>query len=68
MHAHWQMLSLVFMFEKIVVGYAGDQAGRDVVTLAARLAGVLGSQPSSCLAREHMVRCAMYCWEASRLV
>jgi nucleotide-binding universal stress UspA family protein len=31
------------MFEKIVVGYAGDQAGRDAVKLAARLAAVLSS-------------------------
>lgn len=43
MRAHWQVLSLVFMFEKIVVGYAGDQAGRDAVKLAARLAAVLSS-------------------------
>ncbi|HEX4837651.1 MAG TPA: universal stress protein [Solirubrobacteraceae bacterium] len=38
------MLSLVLVYEKIVVGYAGDQAGRDAVTFAARLADVLGSQ------------------------
>jgi nucleotide-binding universal stress UspA family protein len=44
MHANWRVLSLVLVYEKIVVGYAGDQAGRDAVTLAARLAGVLGSQ------------------------
>jgi nucleotide-binding universal stress UspA family protein len=44
MHANWRALSLVLVYEKIVVGYAGDQAGRDAVTLAARLAGVLGSQ------------------------
>jgi nucleotide-binding universal stress UspA family protein len=44
MHANWWVLSLVLVYEKIVVGYAGDQAGRDAVTLAARLVGVLGSQ------------------------
>ena len=32
------------MFDRIVVGYAGDRAGRDAVTLAARLATVLGSR------------------------
>jgi nucleotide-binding universal stress UspA family protein len=32
-----------FMFDKIVVGYAGEEAGRDAVTLAARLAAVLSS-------------------------
>jgi nucleotide-binding universal stress UspA family protein len=31
------------MFDKIVVAYAGGQAGRDAVTLAARLAAVLSS-------------------------
>lgn len=31
------------MFEKIVVGYAGDQAGRDAVKLAGVLAAALGS-------------------------
>jgi nucleotide-binding universal stress UspA family protein len=31
------------MFEKIVVGYAGEQAGRDAVKLAARLAATLSS-------------------------
>jgi nucleotide-binding universal stress UspA family protein len=31
------------MFEKIVVGYASDEAGRDAITLAARLAARLGS-------------------------
>ena len=31
------------MFDRIVVGYAGDQAGRDAVKLAARLAAVLSS-------------------------
>ncbi|HWY90606.1 MAG TPA: universal stress protein [Solirubrobacteraceae bacterium] len=31
------------VLEKIVVGYAGDQAGRDAVKLAARLAAVLSS-------------------------
>jgi nucleotide-binding universal stress UspA family protein len=44
MHANCRVLSLVLVYEKIVVGYARDQAGRDAVTLAARLAGVLGSQ------------------------
>ena len=33
----------VLMFEKIVVGYASDEAGRDAITLAARLAARLGS-------------------------
>jgi nucleotide-binding universal stress UspA family protein len=32
------------MFNRIVVGYAGDRAGPDAVTLAARLATVLGSR------------------------
>lgn len=32
------------MFDSIVVGYAGDQAGRDGVKLAAGLAAVLGSR------------------------
>ncbi|MGC2373381.1 MAG: universal stress protein [Solirubrobacteraceae bacterium] len=32
------------MLDRIVVGYAGDQAGRDAVKLAARLAVVLSSQ------------------------
>ncbi len=31
------------MFERIVVGYGSDRAGRDAVALAARLAGPLGS-------------------------
>lgn len=31
------------MFEKIVVGYAGDEAGRDAVKLAGALAAALGS-------------------------
>jgi nucleotide-binding universal stress UspA family protein len=31
------------MFDRIVVGYAGDQAGRDAVKLAARLAALLSS-------------------------
>ena len=31
------------MFDKIVVGYAGEEAGRDAVILAARLAAVLSS-------------------------
>jgi nucleotide-binding universal stress UspA family protein len=31
------------MFDRIVVGYAGDQAGRDAVTLGAGLAAVLSS-------------------------
>jgi len=33
----------VVMFDRIVVGYAGDQAGRDAVRLAARIAAVLSS-------------------------
>lgn len=37
------MLSFVLMLDRIVVGYAGDQAGRDAVKLAARLAAVLSS-------------------------
>ena len=32
------------MFDKIVVGYAGDQAGKDAVSLAARLATLGGSR------------------------
>ncbi len=32
------------MFDRIVVGYAGDQAGRDAVRLAAGLAALLGSE------------------------
>jgi nucleotide-binding universal stress UspA family protein len=32
------------MFEKIVVGYAGDRAGRDAAVFAAQLAEALGSQ------------------------
>jgi nucleotide-binding universal stress UspA family protein len=32
------------MFEKILVGYAGDRAGRDAVALAARLASVSGGE------------------------
>jgi nucleotide-binding universal stress UspA family protein len=32
------------VFERIVIGYAGDQAGRDAVALAARLAALLGSE------------------------
>jgi nucleotide-binding universal stress UspA family protein len=31
------------VFDKVVIGYAGDQAGRDAVALGARLAGPLGS-------------------------
>jgi nucleotide-binding universal stress UspA family protein len=40
---HRQGLIFVLMFEQIVVGYAGEQAGRDAVKLAARLAAALGS-------------------------
>jgi nucleotide-binding universal stress UspA family protein len=43
MRAHWRVLSLVLVFDRIVVGYAGEEAGRDAVMLAARLAAVLGS-------------------------
>jgi nucleotide-binding universal stress UspA family protein len=32
------------MFKRMVVGYAGDEAGRDAVTLAMRLAAVLASE------------------------
>jgi nucleotide-binding universal stress UspA family protein len=32
------------MFDRIVAGYAGDQAGRDSITLAAALAALLGSE------------------------
>lgn len=32
------------MFERIVVGYAGDQAGRDSVTLASELASMCGAE------------------------
>jgi nucleotide-binding universal stress UspA family protein len=34
------------VFDKVVIGYAGDQAGRDAVALGARLAGLLGSAVS----------------------
>jgi nucleotide-binding universal stress UspA family protein len=44
MRTHGRVVIFVFMFEKIVVGYASDQAGRDAVTLAARLAAALSSQ------------------------
>ena len=37
-------LAFILMFEKIVAGYAGDEAGRDAVKLAARLAAVMGSR------------------------
>ena len=30
--------------EKILVGYAGDEAGRDAVTLTAQIAAALGSE------------------------
>jgi nucleotide-binding universal stress UspA family protein len=44
MRTHGPVVIFVFMFDKIVVGYASDQAGRDAVTLAARLAAALSSQ------------------------
>lgn len=34
------------MLDKVVIGYAGDQAGRDAVALGARIAGLLGSTVS----------------------
>jgi nucleotide-binding universal stress UspA family protein len=39
-------LSVRAMFERILVGYAGDQAGRDSVLLASRLAGLTGAAVS----------------------
>jgi nucleotide-binding universal stress UspA family protein len=44
MRTHGPVVIFVFMFDKIVVGYASDQAGRDAVTLAARLVAALSSQ------------------------
>ena len=32
------------MFERIVVGYAGDRAGRDAVVLASQLAAISGAE------------------------
>jgi nucleotide-binding universal stress UspA family protein len=43
MRVRRRALIFAFMFDKIVVAYAGGQAGRDAVTLAARLAAVLSS-------------------------
>ena len=43
MRAHWRVLSLVLVFDRIVVGYGGERKGRDALMLAARLAAVLGS-------------------------
>jgi nucleotide-binding universal stress UspA family protein len=43
MHVHWRVHIFILMFDRIVVGYAGDQAGRDAVKLAASLAVVMGS-------------------------
>lgn len=42
MRAKWRGLIFVLMFDRIVVGYAGEEAGRDAVRLAAGLAAVLG--------------------------
>ena len=44
MRTHGRVVIFVFMFDRIVVGYASDQAGRDAVKLAARLAAALSSQ------------------------